>query len=160
MSSQNEPLKCFPKGSCFFSADVGRQKVCVCPCGSVANINKMDLDEITYKINGAIFEVNRTLGAGFLEKVYENALLIELKERGLNAENQIPINVEYKDQKVGEYFADIVVENQIIIEIKAITSLGKVHEAQILNYLKATGMKIGLLVNFTHPKAEIKRFIL
>ena len=132
----------------------------MCPCGSVANINKMDLDEITYKINGAIFEVNRTLGAGFLEKVYENALLIELKERGLNAENQIPINVEYKDQKVGEYFADIVVENQIIIEIKAITSLGKVHEAQILNYLKATGMKIGLLVNFTHPKAEIKRFIL
>jgi len=119
----------------------------------------MDLNEITYKINGAVFEVNRVLGAGFLEKVYENALLIELTDRGLKAETQTPIPVEYKNKKVGEYFADIVVENQVIIEIKAITSLEKVHEAQILNYLKATGMKAGLLVNFTHPKAEIKRFM-
>ena len=120
----------------------------------------MDLNDITYKINGAIFEVNRELGAGFLEKVYENALLIELAEAGLKAEKQVPIKVKYKGKEIGEYFADIIVESQIILELKAIESLQKVHEAQLLNYLKATGMKIGLLVNFTHPKATIKRFIL
>ncbi|SPD74978.1 conserved hypothetical protein [uncultured Desulfobacterium sp.] len=119
----------------------------------------MDLNEITYLINGAIFEINRELGSGFLEKVYENALLIELRERGLKAEKQVSIKVEYKGHHVGDYFADIVVENQIIMEIKAVSSLDKIHEAQILNYLKATGLKIGILVNFTHPKAEIRRFI-
>jgi GxxExxY protein len=120
----------------------------------------MKIDKITYEINGAVFEVNRQLGAGFLEKVYENALLIELRERGLTAESQVPINVAYKGRLVGDYFADIVVQNQVILEIKAIESLAKVHEAQLLNYLKATGYKIGLLINFTHPKAVIKRFIL
>ena len=79
---------------------------------------------------------------------------------GLRAESQVPIKVQYKGFEVGEYFADIVVENEVILEIKAIDSLQKVHEAQLLNYLKATGYKIGLLVNFTYPKAEIKRFIL
>ena len=120
----------------------------------------MDINELTYLINGAIFEVNRELGAGFLEKVYVNALLFELMERGLKAENQVAINVKYKGKEVGEYYADIVVEDQVILEIKAVDSLQKIHEAQLLNYLKATGYKIGLLVNFTHPKAEIKRFIL
>jgi GxxExxY protein len=120
----------------------------------------MDTNELTYLINGAIFEVNRELGAGFLEKVYENALLIELIKRGLTAENQVPIKVKYKGAEVGEYYADIVVENQVILEIKAIESLQKIHEAQLLNYLKATGYKIGLLVNFKHPKAEVKRFVL
>ena len=120
----------------------------------------MDINELTYQINGAIFEVNRVLGAGFLEKVYENALMFELRNRNLNAENQVPIKVEYKGELVGDYYADIIVENKIILEIKAIEKLLKVHEAQILNYLKATGLKIGLLVNFKHPKAEIKRFVL
>lgn len=120
----------------------------------------MDINELTYQINGAIFEVNRVLGAGFLEKVYENALLIELIDRGLKAENQIPIKVQYKGKEVGEYCADIVVEKQVILELKALDSLQKIHEAQLLNYLKATGYKIGLLVNFTHPKAEIKRFVM
>jgi len=120
----------------------------------------MDLNELTYQINGAVYEVNKVLGAGFLEKVYENALLVELKKRGLKAEPQLPITVKYKDEVVGDYFADIVVEQQVILEIKAIESLSKIHEAQLLNYLKATGYKVGLLVNFTHPKAEIKRFIL
>jgi len=120
----------------------------------------MDINELTYQINGAIFEVNRVLGAGFLEKVYENALLIELIARGLKAENQIPIKVQYKGKEVGEYYADIVVEKQVILELKALDSLQKIHEAQLLNYLKATGYKIGLLVNFTHPKAEIKRFVM
>ena len=120
----------------------------------------MDLNELTYMIRGAIFEANRVLGAGFLEKVYENALLIELKEKGLKAEAQVPIRVLYKGREVGEYYADIVVEGRIILELKAIESLQKIHEAQLLNYLKATGYKIGLLVNFKHPKAEIKRFVM
>jgi GxxExxY protein len=119
----------------------------------------MNTDDLTYKIRGAIFEVNSVLGHGFLEKIYENALMVELKKKKVKAENQVPINVKYKGEVVGEYFADIVVENQVIIELKSIDSLQKVHEAQLLNYLKATGSKIGLLVNFTHPKAEIKRFV-
>jgi GxxExxY protein len=120
----------------------------------------MDINDLTYKINGAVFEVNRILGPGFLEKVYENALLCELRNRGLKAESQVPIKVLYKENLVGEYFSDIVVEDRIILEIKAVELLHKKHEAQILNYLKATGFKIGLLINFTYPKAEIKRFIL
>ncbi|MEW6664260.1 MAG: GxxExxY protein [Thermodesulfobacteriota bacterium] len=120
----------------------------------------MDINDITYSINGAIYEVNRELGAGFLEKVYENALMIELKERGLKAESQVGVKVNYKGQSVGEYYADIVVENQVILELKAAEHLDKVHEAQLLNYLKATRYKIGLLVNFRHPKAEIKRYVM
>lgn len=119
----------------------------------------MDINELTYAINGAIYEVNRELGQGFLEKVYENALLIELRERGLKAESQVPIVVKYKGQAVGEYYADIIVENQVIVELKAVDALDSIHEAQLLNYLKATGFKIGLLVNFKGPKAQIKRFV-
>ncbi len=120
----------------------------------------MDIDEITYIINGAIFEVNRELGGGFLEKVYENSLMIELTNKGLKAENQVQVEVRYKGMHVGEYYPDIVVENSVIIEIKAIESLQKIHEAQILNYLKATGYKVGFLVNFRYPRADIRRFIL
>ena len=119
----------------------------------------MNIDDITYKINGAIFEVNRKLGAGFLEKAYQNALMVELASRKLKTESQVPITVRYKGVEIGEYFADIVVEKQVLLELKAVDSLQKIHEAQLLNYLKATGYKIGLLVNFTHPKAEIKRFV-
>ena len=119
----------------------------------------MDVNELTYFINGAIFEVSRVLGAGFLEKVYENALMIELVKRGLRAENQVSVKVKYKGVEVGDYYADIVVENQVILELKSVESLQKIHEAQLLNYLKASDYKIGLLVNFTHPKAEIKRFV-
>ena len=119
----------------------------------------MDINDITYAINGAVFEVNRVLGPGFLEKVYENALLIELRSRGLKAEAQVPIKVLYKDDVVGEYIADIFVEDRIIVELKTVESLEKIHEAQLLNYLKATGLNIGMLVNFRHPKAEIKRLV-
>ena len=120
----------------------------------------MNINDLTYQINGAIFEVSRTLGAGFLEKVYENALIIELKNKGLKAESQVPIKVFYKEEAVGEYFADILVQDTVILELKAVEKLSKLHEAQILNYLKATGIKVGLLVNFKHPKAEIKRMVL
>lgn len=120
----------------------------------------MDINELTYQINGAVFEVNRVLGPGFLEKVYENALLVELRKRGLRAESQVPIKVKYKGEVVGDYFADLVVERQVIIELKTVENLQNIHEAQMLNYLKATGMKLGLLVNFKHTKAEIKRMVL
>ena len=120
----------------------------------------MKLNDITYAINGAIFEVNKVLGPGFLEKVYENALLYELKNCGLKSVCQAPINVNYKDQCVGEYFADILVEDRVIIELKTTEKIEKIHEAQLLNYLKATGIQVGLLVNFRHSKAEIKRLVL
>ena len=120
----------------------------------------MDLNELTYLINGAIFEVSRILGPGFLEKVYENALLMELKARGIKAAAQYPIKVRYKDQIVGEYFADLLVEDKVIIELKTVDKIEKIHEAQLLNYLKATGIKVGLLVNFKSTKAEIKRLVL
>ena len=120
----------------------------------------MDKDELFYKVNGAIFEVNRVLGAGFLEAIYENALQIEMRNRGLEVENQVSLNVEYKGTIIGEYRADLIIEDQLIIEVKAIKALLDVHTAQLLNYLKSTGMKYRVLVNFTHPKADIKRFII
>jgi GxxExxY protein len=120
----------------------------------------MDINDITYAINGAVFEVNRILGSGFLEKVYENALLVELKRRGIKAESQVPIKVLYKEKVVGEYIADLLVEDKVIVELKTVENIDKVHEAQLLNYLKATGIRVGILVNFKHPKAEIKRMVL
>ena len=120
----------------------------------------MDVNELTYKIQGAVFEVNRVLGPGFLEKVYENALLVELKRQGINAESQVPVNVYYKDSLVGEYIADILVENRVILELKTVEKIEKIHEAQLLHYLKATGIQIGFIVNFRHTKAEVKRLVL
>ena len=120
----------------------------------------MTIDDITYQIRGAVFEVNKVLGYGFLEKVYEKALMIELRSRGLSVENQVPLKVSYKEQIVGEYFTDLLVEGRVIVEVKAVTNLLKEHQAQLLNYLKATGIQVGLLVNFTREKAEIKRLVL
>ena len=120
----------------------------------------MDINDLTYKINGAIFEVNHELGSGFLEKVYEKALLEELRVRGIKAVGQQPIKIKYKGKNVGEYYADILVEDQVILELKTVEKIQKIHEAQLLNYLKATGYKVGLLVNFKYPKAQIKRFVL
>ena len=120
----------------------------------------MKINDITYEIRGALFEVNKVLGPGFLERVYENALLIELHNRGLKAANQIPIKVMYKETYVGEYVADILVEEKVIVELKTVKNLDKNHEAQLLNYLKATGIQVGLLVNFKNPKVEIKRMVL
>ena len=119
----------------------------------------MDLNELTYAINGSVYEVSKILGAGFLEKVYENALMLELRSRGLRAASQVPIQVNYKGTPVGDYIADIVVEGLIVIELKSVKSLDKSHESQLLNYLKATDYSVGLLVNFTYPKAEIRRFV-
>jgi GxxExxY protein len=118
------------------------------------------LQDLTFQILAAVFEVRNVLGHGFLENVYEKALLKELRLRGLKAEAQKEISVLYKDGVVGSYFADIVVSDAVILELKSIENYAGFHEAQVLNYLKATGLKIGLLVNFGKEKAEFKRFVL
>ena len=117
-------------------------------------------EELSYVVRGCVYEVFKELGPGFLEKVYENALLRELRLQGLNADAQVPIKVQYKGAVIGEYFADLVIEGSIILELKAQQQLTVAAEAQLLNYLKAADKKIGMLVNFAHPKAIIKRFIL
>lgn len=104
--------------------------------------------------------MNSILWTGFLEKVYENALLGELETRGIKAVAQHPIKVRYKDIIVGEYIADLIVDDQVIVELKTVEKLEKIHEAQLLNYLKATGIKVGLLVNFKKTKADVKRLVL
>jgi GxxExxY protein len=104
--------------------------------------------EITAQIIKGYYEVYNTLGYGFLEKVYENAMMIELLEIGLECKKQNPIKVSYKENLVGNYFSDIVVENKVIIELKAASALCGEHEAQLINYLKATDIEVGLLLNF------------
>ncbi len=115
--------------------------------------------EITGQIIGAAFEVHNSLGYGFLEKVYENALIRELELRGVHAVAQYPIKINYKDAEVGDYYADILVESKVIIELKTGESLNPIHTAQLLNYLKGTGIKVGLLINFGPEKCIYKRFI-
>jgi GxxExxY protein len=116
--------------------------------------------ELTRSIIGAAFEVHNILGAGFLEKVYRNALVRELRLQGHQAEPEVKIPVYYKDELVGDYYADIVVDGRVILELKALSKLTSEHEAQLLNYLKATGHKIGLLLNFGTRKVQVKRRIL
>ncbi len=118
------------------------------------------LEEIIRSVIGAAFEVSNKLGAGFLEKVYERALLIELNERQIKAAPQVPLKVEYKGNEVGSYFADIVVEDRLLIELKCVKEIGKEHMAQCINYLAATGLRICLLFNFQHPRLEWKRIVL
>jgi len=115
-------------------------------------------EDITEKIISSFYKVYNTLGYGFLEKVYENALLAELKIQELNAGAQYPIDVFYEKIKVGIYFADVIVESKIIIEIKAAEAIAREHELQLVNYLKATNLEIGLLLNFG-KKPEFKRKI-
>ncbi len=117
-------------------------------------------EQLSYAIRGCVYEVFKQLGCGFLEKVYENALLKELEMQGLHAESQVPIEVRYKDAIVGEYIADLIVEDSVILELKAQQQLSRLHEAQLLNYLKATDTRVGMLVNFVYPKATIKRLVL
>jgi len=112
--------------------------------------------EVTEKIIRAFYEVYNSLGYGFSEKVYENALVLELRKDGLHAQPQERITVYYDGEPVGEYAADIVVNEIVIVELKAVRQLLKEHEAQLLNYLKATAIEVGLLLNFG-PRAEVKR---
>lgn len=112
--------------------------------------------ELTEQIIGAFYAVYSALGYGFLENVYVKALVIELKNRGMDAKKEFPIKVHYAGEQIGEYYADLVVNDLVILEIKAVKSLIDEHEAQLLNYLKATPYEVGLLLNFG-PKPETKR---
>ena len=117
---------------------------------------KIKHNELTEKIIGIFYRVYNKLGYGFLEKVYENALMIEFQNERIQAMAQSPVRVEYNGQTIGEYFADLMIEDKVIVEIKASKSLTLEHEAQLLNYLKATEVEVGLLLNFG-PKPQIKR---
>ncbi len=118
--------------------------------------NNFKYSEITEKIIKEAFYVYNQLGSGFLEKVYENALILRLKKMFPNIQSQYPIKIFFEEELIGEYIADIVVESKVIIEIKAIKKLLPIHEVQLVNYLKATKMEVGLLLNFG-DKMEIKR---
>ena len=118
----------------------------------------MNPNQVTNDIIKAFYSVYNALGFGFLERVYENALVVELNELGHSVKQQQNIKVRYKGIIVGEYFADLVVEDMVIVELKAVESLVKEHETQLINYLKATQFELGLLLNFG-KKAEIKRKI-
>ncbi len=118
--------------------------------------DKYKYSDLTELIIGAFYIVYNKLGYGFLEKVYENALLIELYKIGLSAANQKPLKIYYDTQIVGEYFADIIVEDKVILELKATESLCFEHECQLINYLKASKIEVGLLMNFG-KEPEIKR---
>jgi len=122
-------------------------------------IERKRLNEITEKIIGCAYMVSNVLGVGFLEKVYENALVFELKRLNLKVEQQKPVKVLYKNVIVGDYYADLVVENLVIVELKATKRIEDIHLAQCLNYLKATGLSLGLIINFGKPKVEIKRVV-
>ena len=116
--------------------------------------------ELSYQIMAAVFEVHNTLGFGFLEKVYERALLKELRLREIPVEAQKEIKVFYKEDEIGAYFADLVVNGEILLELKAVEGLSNIHKAQVLNYLKATGLKLGLLINFGKERVEYERLVL
>ncbi len=125
--------------------------------GNIAE-EKYQYSDLTSNIINCFYKVYNELGYGFLEKVYENALKIELESKGLMVEKQKPIAVYYKEHLVGEYFADLIVENKVILELKAAETLCEEHEYQLINYLKATEIEVGLLLNFG-KKPQISRKI-
>jgi GxxExxY protein len=116
-------------------------------------------DTLTESVLGAVFEVSNTLGAGFLEKVYQRALLHELRLRGIRAAAEVSFSVTYKGHAVGQYFADILVEDVLVIELKCAERLSNEHTAQCLNYLRASCRTLCLLINFQKPKVEWKRIV-
>ncbi len=116
----------------------------------------MNIDELTEQVIGCAYRVHNALGSGFLEKVYENALRIELLKNGMDVKQQHPIRVYYQDEVVGDYYADLLVNGCLILELKAVQSLTREYEVQLVNYLSATGINDGLLINFG-SSVEVKR---
>jgi GxxExxY protein len=116
--------------------------------------------DITGKILNASFSVINELGSGFLESVYEKALLVALRKQGLEAEAQVPVDVLFQGENIGKFYADILVEGKVIIELKTVSKLAPEHQAQVINYLKATGIKVGMLINFGNPTLEYRRLSL
>jgi GxxExxY protein len=123
------------------------------------NADTQRLNQISRKVIGAAMKVSNTLGSGFLEKVYENALVHELRKTGLKAEQQHLMSVSYDGIPVGEYAADLLVEDVILVELKAVKALDEVHMAQCMNYLKATALRVCLLLNFGQPRLQVKRIV-
>ncbi len=114
-------------------------------------------EELTGRILEACFEASNELGLGFLESVYKNAIVIVLRQKGMKVEVEKPIMVMFRGQSVGQFYADLFVDDKVIVELKAVSALVPEHSAQVINYLKATGIEVGLLVNFGRPKIEFKR---
>ena len=115
--------------------------------------------ELTKKIIGTFYKVYNNLGYGFLEKVYENALMILLEREDIPAKQQAPADVYFQNKVVGQYFADILIDNKIILELKTVDAIANVHKAQVLNCIRATGIKLGLILNFAKPRFEYKRLV-
>ena len=124
------------------------------------NADKRRLNQITEQIIGCAYTVGNALGCGFLEKVYENALAHELRKAGLSVAQQQSIDVRYDEIVVGDYIADPLVAECVVVELKAVKALDDIHLAQCLNYLKATGLNVCLLINFGNPKMEVRRVVL
>lgn len=114
--------------------------------------------ELTGKILEAGFEVSNQLGIGFIESIYRKSLVIALEQKGLKAEQEVSLNVNFRNNLVGEFYADIVVEDKVIIELKTVKNFVNEHFAQLINYLKATEIEVGLIINFGNPKLEFRRF--
>ena len=121
--------------------------------------NKHQFEELSKKIIGAAIEVHRALGPGFLENIYEEALKLELSEHRLHYDSQKEIKIMYLGVEIGTHRLDLLVENKIIVELKALKEFADIHFAQLRSYLKATGLKVGLLLNFAKPSLEIKRVV-
>jgi len=121
--------------------------------------NKHQFEELSKEIIGAAIDVHKALGPGFLENIYEEALKVHFTEHALNFESQKEVKIEYLGVIVGTHRLDLVVEDQIIVELKAVKELADIHFAQLRSYLKATGLKVGLLLNFGKPTLEIKRIV-
>ncbi|MCB1601859.1 MAG: GxxExxY protein [Xanthomonadales bacterium] len=119
----------------------------------------MVASSLSSRVIGCAIEVSRGLGCGFVEKVYENALMVELARTGLMANQQKPVFVRYRDAIVGEYVVDILVDGRLLVEVKAIDRLNPAHDAQVMNYLRATGIQVGLLLNFGKPQLGIRRLV-
>lgn len=120
--------------------------------------DRLQHEAITRSVLGCAFEVINELGAGFVESVYEKALLLALRQKGLSAMSQYPVQVMFRGECVGDFYADIFVEGKVIVELKAVKAIAPEHQAQIINYLNATGIEVGLLINFGNPKLEYRRF--
>ncbi len=114
--------------------------------------------ELTHNIIKCAFDVINELGSGFLESVYEKAMVIALAETGIFVEAQKPVTVHFRGKVIGNYYADLLIERKVLVELKAVKSLNPEHHAQVINYLNATCIEVGLLINFGNPKLEFKRF--
>jgi GxxExxY protein len=123
------------------------------------NTNRFFEDQLSNKIIGCALTVSNKLGVGFLEKVYENALAHELRKAGLTVDQQYPITIHYDGVPVGSYAADLLVEKTVLVELKAVTALDTIHRAQCINYLKGSGLRLCLLLNFGRPRLEMKRVV-